>query len=74
MKFPFRRIWINIPGWDISGWRGKKFIDIRDWKADRVYINPLLGNYSNYCLKKHLIPHFPIFLTSCGEKDPYKNI
>ena len=74
IEFPIHRICINIPGWDISGWRGKKFIDIRDWKADRVYINPLLGNYSNYCLKKHLIPHFPIFLTSCGEKDPYKNI
>lgn len=74
IEFPIHRICINIPGWDISGCHGKKFIDIRDWKAARVYINPLLGNYSSYCLKKHLIPHFPIFLTSCGEKDPYKNI
>ena len=74
IEFPIHRIHINIPGWDISGWQGKKFIDIRDWKADRVYINPLLGNYSNYCLKKHLIPHFPIFLTRHVEKDPNKNV
>lgn len=74
IEFPIHEINIDIPGWDISGWHGKKFIDIRDWEADRIYINPLLGNYSNYYPKKHLIPHFPIFLTSCGEKDPNKNI
>ena len=74
IEFPIHRIHINIPGWDISGWQGKKFIDIRDWVVDRMYINPLLGNYSDYFLKKHLIPRFPIFLTCRGEKDPNKNI
>ena len=74
IEFPIHRIHINIPGWDISGWQGKKFIDIRDWVVDRMYIKPLLGNYSDYFLKKHLIPRFPIFLTSRGEKDPNKNI
>lgn len=70
IEFPIHRIYINIPGWDISGWQGKKIIDIRDWKTDRIYINPLFG--SDYYLKRHLIPRFPIFLTSCGEKNPYK--
>ena len=72
IEFPIHSIYINIPKWDISGWQRKKIIDIRDWKADRVYISPALGNYSNYYLKKDLFPYFPIFLTSCGEKDPYK--
>lgn len=72
IEFPIRRIWINIPGWDISGWQGKKFIDIRDWEANWIYINPLVGN--NYYPKRHLIPHFPIFLTRHGEKDPNKNV
>ena len=72
IEFPIHGIYINIPGWDISGWQGKKFIDIRDWKADRVYINPLVG--SDYYLKRHLLPRFPIFLTYRGEKDPNKNV
>lgn len=72
IEFPIHSIYINIPKWDISGWQRKKIIDIRDWKADRVYISPGLGNYSNYYLKKDLFPYFPIFLTSCGERDPYK--
>lgn len=70
IEFPIHRIYINIPGWDISGWQGKKIIDIRDWKTDRIYINPLFG--SDYYQKKHLIPHFPKFLTRCGERDLYK--
>ena len=70
IEFPIHRIYINIPGWDISGWQGKKIIDIRDWKTDRIYIYPLFG--SDYYQKKHLIPHFPKFLTRCGERDPYK--
>lgn len=70
IEFPIHRIYINIPGWDISGWQGKKIIDIRDWKTDRIYINPLFG--SDYYQKRHLIPHFPKFLTRCGERDPYK--
>lgn len=68
IKFPIHRIYINIPGLDISSWQGKKIIDIRDWKVDRIYINPLYG--SDYYLKRHLVPSFPIFLTSCGEKRP----
>lgn len=72
IEFPIRRICINIPGWDISGWQGKKFIDIIDWEAEWIYINPLVGN--NYYSKRHLIPRFPIFLTYREEKDPNKNV
>ena len=38
----------------------------------RIYIEPLFG--SDYYLKRHLIPRFPIFLTSCGKREPIKNI
>ena len=74
IEFPIHSIYINIPKGDISGWQRKKIIDIRDWKADRVYISPGLGNYSNYYLKKDLFLYFPIFLTSCGKREPLKNI
>lgn len=70
IEFPVHYIWLNIPGWDISGWQGKKTIDISSWGCEHVTINPLLGN--SYYSKKSLIPRYPIFLTAKGQTDPYK--